>query len=101
MPVKPDRSCRKVSQLFLMRKTEGNLLGSLLLLLFLLLSLTFILLCWGFLNRCRGGFFSFWFLLDSNEEANDILRFDHVVFINLKFTEDVINLSLGHLVSPG
>merc|ERR1711915_365377 len=74
-----------------------NLLGSLL----LLLSLAFILFCWGFLNRCRGRFLSFWFFLDSNEEANDILRFDHVVFINLKFTEDVINLSLGHLVSPG
>merc|ERR1712228_152281 len=81
--------------------SRGNLLGSLLLLLFLLLSLAFILLCWGFLNRCRGRFFSFGFFLDSNEEANDILRFDHVVFINLKFTKDVINLSLGHLVSPG
>merc|ERR1712087_410745 len=84
-----------------MRKTAGYLLGSLLLLLFLLLSLAFILLCWGFLNRCRGRLFSFGFFLDSNEEANDILRFDHVVFINLKFTEDVINLSFGHLVSPG
>merc|ERR1719357_2517771 len=59
------------------------------------------LLCWGLLNRCRGRFLSFGFFLDSNEEANDILRFDHVVFINLKFTEDVINLSFGHLVSPG
>merc|ERR1719369_2572978 len=101
MPVKPDRSCRKVSQLFLMRKTAGYLLGSLLLLLLLLLGLTFILLCWGFLNRCRGRFFSFGFFLDSNKEADDILGLDHVVFINLKFTKDVINLSLGHLVSPG
>merc|ERR1712083_859660 len=84
-----------------MRKTAGYLLGSLLLLLLLLLGLTFILLCWGFLNRCRGRFFSFGFLLDSNKEADDILGLDHVVFINLKFTEDVINLSLGHLVSPG
>merc|ERR1719474_2464289 len=92
MPVKPDRSCRKVSQLFLMRKTAGYLLGSLLLLLLLLLGLTFILLCWGFLNRCRGRFFSFGFLLDRNKEANDILGLDHVVFINL---------SLGHLVSLG
>merc|ERR1711915_3378 len=80
--------------------SRANLLSSLLL-LFLLLSLAFILLCWGFLNRCRGRFFSFGFFLDSNKEANDILRFDHVVFINLKFTKDVINLSLGHLVSPG
>merc|ERR1719244_918586 len=77
--------------------SRSNLLGSLLL-LFLLLSLAFILLCWGFLNRCRSRFFSFGFFLDSNKEANDILRFDHVVFINLKFTKDVINLSLGHLV---
>merc|ERR1719474_66722 len=100
MPVKPDRSCRKVSQLFLMRKTAGYLLGSLLLLL-LLLGLTFILLCWGFLNRCRGRFFSFGFFLDSNKEVDDILGLDHVVFINLKFTKYVINLSLGHLVSPG
>merc|ERR1711915_587450 len=79
-----------------MRKTAGYLLGSLLLLL-LLLGLTFILLCWGFLNRCRGRFFSFGFLLDSNKEADDLLGLDHVVFINLKFTKDVINLSLGHL----
>merc|ERR1712083_1198767 len=84
-----------------MRKTAGYLLGSLLLLLLLLLGLTFILLRWGFLNRCRGRFFSFGFLLDSNKEANDILGLDHVVFINLKLTKDVINLSLGHLVSPG
>merc|ERR1719244_786323 len=81
--------------------SRAKLLGSLLLLLLLLLGLTFILLCWGFLNRCRGRFFSFGVFLDSNKEADDILRFDHVVFINLKFTEDVINLSLGHLVSPG
>merc|ERR1719244_2177488 len=80
--------------------SRGHLLGSLLLLL-LLLGLTFILLCWGFLNRCRGRFFSFGFFLDSNKEADDILGLDHVVFINLKFTKDVINLSLGHFVSPG
>merc|ERR1719244_2097786 len=62
--------------------SRANLLSSLLLLLFLLLSLAFILLCWGFLNRCRGRFFSFGFFLDSNKEADDIL-------------------GLGHLVSPG
>merc|ERR1711915_1093909 len=84
-----------------MRKTAGYLLGSLLLLLLLLLGLTFILLCWGFLNRCRGRFFSFGFLLDSNKKTNDILGLDHVVFINLKLTKNIINLSLGHLVSPG
>merc|ERR1719297_676394 len=40
-------------------------------------------------------------LLDGNKEADDILGLDHVVFINLKFTKDIINLSLGHLISPG
>merc|ERR1719341_3134803 len=56
---------------------------------------------WGcfFNNWCR--LFSLGLLLDSNEKANNILGLDHVVFINLEFTEDVVNFSLGHLVSPG
>merc|ERR1711881_829572 len=69
------------------RKRIGRmkyLLGSLLLLFLLLLGLSLILL-----------------YLDGNEKSNNILGLDHVVFINLKFTEDIINLSLGHLVSPG
>merc|ERR1712235_130287 len=59
------------------------LLGSLLLLLLLLL-----------------GVISF-FLHDGNKESNNLLGLDAVILINLKLTEDVINLSLGHLVSPG
>eukprot|EP00091_Calanus_sinicus_P007519 TRINITY_DN185_c0_g1_i2.p1 TRINITY_DN185_c0_g1~~TRINITY_DN185_c0_g1_i2.p1 ORF type:complete len:139 (+),score=24.25 TRINITY_DN185_c0_g1_i2:111-527(+) len=79
--------------------TGCHLLGGLLLLLLLLLSISLILLCgWCFFNnRCR--LFSLGFLLDGNEKANDILGLDHVIFINLKFTEDVVNFSLGHLVS--
>merc|ERR1712243_278864 len=46
-------------------------------------------------------FFFFLLFLDGNKEADNILALDHVVLINLKFSEDIINLSLGHLVSPG
>merc|ERR1719445_1870094 len=74
------------------------LLGGLLLLLLLLLSLTFIFtfsrssfLYW------RGSFF----FLNSNKQANNVLRLDHVVLINLKLVEDIVNFGLGHLVSPG
>merc|ERR1719500_2149747 len=77
------------------------LLGGLLLLLLLLLSLSFILLCGCFLNNWRWCFFLLLFLLDGNEKTNNILGLDHVIFINLKFTEDVVNLGIGHLVSPG
>merc|ERR1712114_56826 len=77
------------------------LLGGLLLLL-LLLSLTFIFtfsrssfLYW------RGSFFFLFFLLNSNKQANNVLRLDHVVLINLKLVEDIVNFGLGHLVSPG
>merc|ERR1719429_74147 len=72
---------------------RSSLLSGLLLLLLLLLGITFILL-WSSFNRS-------FFLLDSNKEANNLLGLDHVVLIDLKLIEDVINLSLGHLVSPG
>merc|ERR1719431_1901176 len=84
------------------RKRIGRmkyLLGSLLLLL--LLGLSLILLYRSFLNRRRWCFFLLLLFLDGNKKSNNILGLDHVVFINLKFTEDIINLSLGHLVSPG
>merc|ERR1719260_134843 len=77
-----------------------HLLGSLLLLFLLLLGLSLILLYRSFLKR-RRCFFLLLLFLDGNEKSNNILGLDHVVFINLKFTEDIINLSLGHLVSPG
>merc|ERR1712152_58032 len=72
-----------------------HLLGGLLLLLLLLLGVITSFLLWGrFFNLLL-------FLLDGNEESDNFLGLDHVVFINLKLTEDIINLSLGHLVSPG
>merc|ERR1719429_96738 len=80
---------------------RSSLLSGLLLLLLLLLGITFILL-WSSFNR---SFFLLLllllFLLDSNKEANNLLGLDHVVLIDLKLIEDVINLRLGHLVSPG
>merc|ERR1712243_212244 len=82
------------------RSAEGLLLLGGLLLLLLLLSICVFL----FFYRClfhRWGFFSLGFLLDSNEQADHVLGLDHVVLIDLELTEDVVNLSLGHLVSPG
>merc|ERR1712235_184773 len=76
------------------------LLGSLLLLLLLLLGVISFFLYWGFLNWRRCLFNLLLLLLDGNEESDNLLGLDHVVFINLKLTEDVINLSLGHLVAP-
>merc|ERR1719431_806675 len=61
----------------------------------------FFFFCGSFLNYWRGCLFLLFLFLDGNEKSNNILGLDHVVFINLKFTEDIINLSLGHLVSPG
>merc|ERR1711944_115555 len=78
-----------------------HLLGSLLLLLLLLLGVISFFLHWGFLNWRRCLFNLLLFLLDGNEESDNFLGLDHVVLINLELTEDVINLSLGHLVSPG
>merc|ERR1719357_1916324 len=80
---------------------QNFLLGGLLLLLLLLLGLSLIFLCRGCFLYWRGCFFLLLLFLDGNEETNDILGLDHVVFINLKLSEDIINLSLGHLVSPG
>merc|ERR1712150_7439 len=77
------------------------LLGGLLLLLLLLLGLSLIFFCGSFLNYWRWCLFLLLLFLDGNKKSNNILSLDHVVFINLKFTEDIINLSIGHLVSPG
>merc|ERR1712029_978152 len=78
----------------------SHLLSGLLLLLLLLLGI--LLLRWRSLNNlwwwCG---FLLLFLLDGHKEANNLLGLDAVVLINLKLSEDIINLSLGHLVSPG
>merc|ERR1712050_215989 len=76
------------------------LLGSLLLLLLLLLGISILLLLYRSLLNW-GRLFSLGFFLDGHKQTDDILGLDHVVLIDLKLTEDVINLSLGHLVSPG
>merc|ERR1711973_279731 len=75
------------------------LLGSLLLLLFLLLGV-FLFLWWSFLYDRWWGWLLLLLLLDSNKETDDLLALDHVVLINLELSEDVVNLSPGHLVSP-
>merc|ERR1719422_2705538 len=72
-----------------------GLLGGLLLLLLLLLGLSLVLLSGG---RCF--LFLFLFLL-GHKESKHFLGLNHVVFINVKLTKDVINFILGHLVSPG
>merc|ERR1712233_120026 len=81
--------------------SRWHLLGGLLLLLLLLLGICVLLwFCFSdFLNW--GRLFNLGLLLDGNEQANDVLGLDHVVLIDLELTEDVVNLSLGHLVSPG
>merc|ERR1712198_733363 len=76
-----------------------HLLCSLLLFLLLLGVISFFL-HWGFLNWRRCLFNLLLLLLDGNEESDNLLGLDAVILINLKLTEDVINLSLGH-VSPG
>merc|ERR1712020_687105 len=76
------------------------LLGSLLLLLLLLLGVL-LLLWWSLLHNWGWGWLLLDLLLDSNEQSNDLLGLDHVVLIDLELPEDVVNLSLGHLVSPG
>merc|ERR1712226_147210 len=77
------------------------LLGGLLLLLLLLLGIGILLRLslGGLLNG--SGLLNLGLLLDGDEQANDDLGLDHVVLINLELTEDVVNLGLGHLVSPG
>merc|ERR1719444_422111 len=79
-----------------------SLLGGLLLLLLLLLGVIgVLLLSRGLLNRCGSLLNLLLLLLDGDEETNDLLGLDHVVLIDLKLSEDVVNLSLGHLISPG
>merc|ERR1712088_715950 len=82
-------------------KKTANLLGGLLLLLLLLLGIGVLLRLSlrGFLNG--GGLLDLGLLVDGDEQANDALGLDHVVLIDLELTEDVVNLGLGHLVSPG
>merc|ERR1719384_2707336 len=78
-----------------------HLLGGLLLLLLLLLSISLVLLCGRSLLNWGWGWLLLDLLLDSHEQSNDLLGLDHVVLIDLELAEDVINLSLGHLVAPG
>merc|ERR1712111_106668 len=84
------------------RQVVQSLLSGLLLLLFLLLGVISSL----FFHRRSffhfGGLFHLLLLLlNSNKESNDLLGLDHVVLVNLKLVEDVVNLGLSHLVSPG
>merc|ERR1719187_2007248 len=76
------------------------LLGSLLLLLLFLLGV-FLFLWWSFLDDRWWGWLLLFLLLDSHKETDDLLALDHVVLVNLELSEDVVNLGLGHLVSPG
>merc|ERR1711993_72074 len=39
--------------------------------------------------------------LNSNKQTQDLLSLAHVVLIHLELVKDVLDLSLGHLVSPG
>merc|ERR1712227_918093 len=81
---------------------KTSLLGGLLLLLLLLLGVIgVLLLSRGLLNGCGSLLNLLLLLLDGDEETNDLLGLDHVVLIDLELSEDVVNLSLGHLVSPG
>merc|ERR1719222_1868098 len=77
----------------------ANLLGLLLLLLLLLGIGVLLRLSLNLLNG--SGLLDLGLLLDADEQANDVLGLDHVVLIDLELTEDVVNLGLGHLVSPG
>merc|ERR1712223_865852 len=79
------------------REKADNLLGVLLLLLGVGVLLRLGLR--GLLNR--GGLLDLGLLLDGNEEADHVLGLDHVVLVDLELTEDVVDLGLGHLVSPG
>merc|ERR1711862_100793 len=75
---------------------EVHLLGGLLLLLLLLLGIITLFLRSGLNNLLL-----LLFLLDSDKETNNFLGLDHVVLINVELLEDVVNLGIGHLVSPG
>merc|ERR1712080_717136 len=80
---------------------EVHLLGSLLLLLLLLLGIITFILGSGLNNNLLLLLFLLLLLLDSDKETNNFLGLDHVVLINVELLEDVVNLSVGHLVSPG
>merc|ERR1719373_1083175 len=60
--------------------------------------LTFILLCWGFLNRCGGRFFSFGFFLNGNKEADNILCLDHLVFPGHESVLEHLGVNLALLI---
>merc|ERR1719278_759475 len=76
------------------------LLGGLLLLLLLLLGITLVISWCLFGDLLLLLLNLLLFLLDSNKESHDLLGLAHVVLIHLELIEDVINLSLSHLVSP-
>merc|ERR1719278_977199 len=76
------------------------LLGGLLLLLLLLLGITFVISWCLFGDLLLLLLNLLLFLLDSNKESHDLLGLAHVVLIHLELIEDVIDLSLSHLVSP-
>merc|ERR1719348_217947 len=80
---------------------RNHLLGGLLLLLLFLLGVSFVLFWYWFRLRRWWGSLLLFLLFLSNEQADNIFCLDHVVLINLEFTEDVVNLSLGHLLPPG
>merc|ERR1711872_90873 len=73
-----------------------NILGGL-----LLLGLALVLLWRGSLLDGGWGGFLLLLLLLGDKESEDLLGLDHVVLINVELAEDVVDLSLGHLVSPG
>merc|ERR1712110_878662 len=94
-------ACMYVCMYVCMYLGRTNLLGGLLLLLLLLLGVIgVLLLSRGLLNGCGSLLDLLLLLLDGDEETNDLLGLDHVILINLELSEDVVDLSLGHLVSP-
>merc|ERR1712173_99570 len=101
MPRRRKRRRRRLPSkciVIIIRLITMHLLGSLLL---LLLGIGIILLRGSFLHRCGGLLDLLLLLLDGDEEADNLLGLDHVVLINLELVEDIIDLSLGHLISPG
>merc|ERR1712243_427557 len=80
-------------------RMDGIYLASLLLLLFLL---GVILFLWrrSFNNLWWWSWLFLLLFLDCNKETDHFLGLDAVILINLKFSKNVFNLGLGHLVSP-
>merc|ERR1712241_865057 len=95
---------RNIELIIIMTRRKASfhlhLLGSLLLLLLLLLGVL-LLLWWSLLYDWWWGWLLLLLLLDGHEKTDDLLGLDHVVLVDLKLPKDVVNLSLGHLVSPG